>query len=203
MHLLRTLAHGPSKYNTEALAWELTKLARSGVVVSCQLPVENIPHLSQDYLQQQRQALSSRAFEAEVLNQPAPDAPRTALLRELQQERRPLYDERTGLHAQLEQVDSDAERLALAGRILGLSKRINQHWDTVRYVEQHGRRPEPAAPVAEFDLGKLTLAQLVSKRNNLRSQVSKLKNKPLRADDLATAERLLAQVQVEYILRAE
>jgi hypothetical protein len=66
-------------------------------------------------------------------------------------------------------------------------------------VRKYGQLP-PAPPAAP-GLDTLSPAELLKKRNNLRSQVSKLKNRTDRAEDLAQAQATLTAV--EALLRHE
>jgi hypothetical protein len=202
--LKQMLSSGPNHYNREALAWELTKLQRAGVVVDVML------NPTVDYLTAQRQQLSDATFQAAVLS--SPDATETLqkvensdekeesspekgtkLLDELKGARRPLYDERDGVHAQLEPAASEEERRLLAVRLMSLYRQLDANWETTHYVAAHGELPP--APAAAPGLDQLPPAELLKRRNNLRSQVSKLKNKPHRADDLVRVEAELVQVE--------
>ena len=116
------------------------------------------------------------------------------LLDELKAARRPLYDERTVLHAQLEALATDAERHAHARRMMALSRELNANWQLDGYVRAHGCLPPP--PPAPPGLDALPPAELLQRRNNLRSQASKLKKQPHRADDLVLVEAELKQVEV-------
>jgi hypothetical protein len=181
--LKQVLGHGPSAYNQEALAWELTKLAKAGVTAAVALAVP-LPAV-----------LVASATES-VPSEPAPAPVENPLLGELREARRPLFDERTQLHGQLEVLaehsSQDDVRLA-AVRIMALSREVNASRKTEAYVHTHGQLPP--SPAAAPGLDTLSPAELVKKRNNLRSQVSKLKKRPDRADDLAVAEATLSQVE--------
>jgi len=179
------LARGDNFYNREALVWEITKLARAGVVTS--VAVVDSP------------AAAAVVENATEVVQPAPVAIPAAspLLIELAEARRPLYDERTQLHGQLEvlaeHASQDDVRLA-AVRIMALSRELNANWKADAHVREHGQLP-PAPPAAP-GLDMLTPAELLKKRNNLRSQASKLKKRSDRAEDLARVEALLLQVEI-------
>jgi hypothetical protein len=137
-----------------------------------------------------------------VPSEPAPAPVENPLLGELREARRPLFDERTQLHGQLEVLAEHASqedvRLA-AVRIMALSREVNASRKTEAYVREHGQLPPP--PVAAPGLDTLSPVELLKKRNALRSQVSKLKKRPDRAADLAQAQTDLGVV--EALLRHE
>lgn len=182
--LKQTLARGDSFYNREALSWEITKLAKAGVVTSVASPAGATP------MPVVENATESLQTVPVVIPAGAP------LLLELAQVRRPLYDERTQLHGQLEvlaeHASQDDVRLA-AVRIMALSRELNANWKTDAYVREHGQLPPVPAPAPGLDT--LSPAELLKKRNNLRSQVSKLRKRTDRADDLVQVEATLLQVE--------
>jgi hypothetical protein len=203
--LKRMFQSGPSHYNREAVAWELTKLAKAGQlsVVSCPLPVGGRPGLD-DYgnrVAPERYFLPLAEQEALQNDESQTKAGRKldeaagAVLDELRDARRPLYDERSGLHAQLEGLPTEADRYLVACRIMALSQELSQNWEQDKYVRAHGQLPPP--PALAVDLATLAPAELLKHRNNLRSRVSKLKNKPARANDLAQVQTELAQVEAQ------
>ncbi len=193
--LKRLLAGGPSRYNGEALAWELGKLAVSSyqLAVNSEQSPADMPKKVQDGPGQSPE--SSPNATIPLQKEPSGDEKGHKLLAELRDARRPLYDERTGLHAQLEAPADEDARRAVAQRIMLLSRALNQNWDADRHVRAHGTLPPgpPVVPAAE--LATLPAADLLKRRNNLRSQVSKLKTKPHRAEELARVGAELAQVE--------
>jgi hypothetical protein len=185
--LKQVLGHGPSAYNREALAWELGKLAKAGVVTAVTINV-TAPALVVEN--------ATETLQSEPAKDYGPDIDRAALLIPLSQARRPLYDERTLLHGQLEvlaEKGTQEEVRQAAERIIQLSRDLNANWKIDGYVREHGQLPPAPAPAPGLDT--LTPAELVKKRNNLRSQVSKLKKRTDRADDLAKVEAQLLQVE--------
>jgi hypothetical protein len=191
--LKQVLGHGPSAYNQEALAWELGKLAKAGVMAAVALAVP---------LPAAVVVSAPEALPSEPAKDYSADIARGALLIPLSQARRPLYDERTQLHAQLEVLaehGSQEDVRLLAVRIMALSRELNANWKTDAYVREHGQLPPPPAAAPGFDT--LSPVELVKKRNALRSQVSKLKKRPDRAADLAQAQTDLGVV--EALLRHE
>ena len=177
--LKRTLSAGPSHYNREALLWELTKLARAGVTAAVALAVP---------------AVVVASAPPDVL--PSEPVPENPLLAELREARRPLYDERTQLHAQLEVLaehGSQADVHQAALRIMALSHELEASKQTEAYVREHGQLPPP--PAAAPGLDTLSPVELLKKRNALRSQVSRLKKRAERAADLAQAQTDLSVVE--------
>ena len=179
--LKQVLGHGPSAYNQEALAWELTQLARAGVTAAVAL-AGPLP------------AVVVASAPPDVLpNEPAPENP---LLVELREARRPLYDERTQVHAQLEVLaehGSQADVHQAALRVMALSRELEASKQTEAYVREHGQLPPPPAPAPGLDA--LGPVELLKKRNALRSQVSRLKKREDRAADLAQAQTDLSVVE--------
>jgi hypothetical protein len=194
--LKQVLGHGPSAYNREALEWELGKLAKAGIVTS--IVTTNVTAVAPADMPkkvQDEEAASQNAMET-LQNQPVVIPPEAPLLLELMAARRPLYDERTLQHAQLEVLAEHGTQVDVRGaamRIMNMSRELNANWKTDAYVRVHGQLPPAPAPTPGLD----TLApdELLKKRNNLRSQVSKLKKRTDRADDLARVEALLLQVE--------
>lgn len=185
--LKQVLSHGASSYNCEALAWELAKLAKAGHGLATL--ATNWPRVGHELATVPVVENATETLQTEPAAAPA----ESPLLVELREARRPLYDERTGVHGQLEHLDTDAERLVAARRVMELSHELNTNWNTTRYVAAHGQLPPP--PPAAPGLDTLMPVELVKKRNSLRSQVSKLKKRPDRADDLAVVQATLSQVE--------
>jgi hypothetical protein len=191
--LKQVLGHGPSAYNQEALAWELQKLARAGVTAAVALAVPRPAVVVES---------ATESLQSEPVKDFSADIARAALLIPLSQARRPLYDERTQLHGQLEVLAEHASQddvRQAAARIMQLSRELNANWKTDAYVRAHGQLPPP--PAAAPGLDTLSPVELVKKRNSLRSQVSKLKKRPDRAADLTQAQTDLGVV--EALLRHE
>jgi hypothetical protein len=204
--LKQVLGHGPSAYNCEALAWELQKLAKQ---VHDAGPPYQIGYIGNTLgfvgLNQPIRATEENATET-LQTEPAKDfsadIDQAALLIPLSQARRPLYDERTLLHGQLEvlaEKGTQEEVRQAAERVMQLSRELNANWKIDAYVREHGQLPP--APAPKPGLEALTPAELVTKRNTLRSRVSKLKKQSHRADDLATVQAEL--LQVETLLNPE
>jgi len=199
--LKQVFGHGPSSYNLEALAWELQKLAQAGVVVTVTAPLHDIDvvqspdEMTKEVQKENGVSEANATISLQNLTKADESLPSTAtaLLIELSQARRPLYDQRTVLHQGLEHHPTEADCLAAARHILRLSRELNANWKTDAHVRAHGELPARGRPAP--GLNTLTPAELVKKRANLRSQVSKLKKQPHRADDLAAVQATLGQVE--------
>lgn len=192
--LKQVFGHGPNSYNCECLAWELSKLAKH---VHDAGPPYKVGYIGNAFgftgLNQPTTAPVVENATETLQTEPAAAPAESPLLVELREARRPLYDERTGVHGQLEHLDTDEQRREAAARIIGLSRGIDTNWNTTRYVVEHGQLPPPPPPPPGLDT--LTPVELLKKRNSLRSQVSKLKNRLDRADDLAAVQATLSQVE--------
>lgn len=207
--LKRTLSHGPGSYNTGCLLEELQALARSVGDVDVADVVINSP----TSMSATSPAPIAPATPRVSAPQPASTAPRPAALlghtapsealEALKAARRPVFDERTQLHARLDLLPDD-ERAAAALRILELTEQLDASFAAEEYLKQHGRLPPaPAAKSAPdalpADLSALSLAELRVLRSNKATVVSKIKKKPGRADELPAAaadlERLDAAIK--------
>lgn len=193
--LKQVLGHGPSAYNREALAWELEKLAR--VSLTSDVTINDIvkPEMPKEVRKENGDSSANATNSLQPVTKGDESLPSTAavLLVDLSQARRPLYDERTVLHQALEHHPTEADTLAAARRILQLSRELNANWKTDAHVRAHGELPPGPAPAPGLDT--LTPTELLRKRGNLRSQVSKLKKQPHRADDLAALQATLHEVE--------
>ena len=202
--LQRLLSAGPNHYNRECLVWELTKLARAGggaapvgvtPIVQGGTPTVPTLTLTSDVRVNVSENATETLQKVESSTEKVESLPPKGgeLLAELKVAQRGLYDERAGVHAQLEGAATEEDRRLMAERVMGLSRQLNTNWNTYHYVEAHGELPP--APAAAPGLDQLSPADLLKRRNNLRSQVSKLKKNPARADDLVRVETELAQVE--------
>ena len=189
--LKRMLASGANHYNREALAWELTKLARAGGGAAA-VGVTPIVQVATLIVRPENATIPLQKQESSPEKEESAPAKGGELLAELKADQRLLYDERAGVHAQLEGAKDEEECRLMAVRVMHLTRQLDANWATYHYVEAHGELPPPAAAPG---LDQLSPADLLKRRNNLRSQVSKLKNRPDRAHDLAAAQTELAAVE--------
>ncbi|WP_210519910.1 hypothetical protein [Hymenobacter terricola] len=122
---------------------------------------------------------------------PAPEPEKPALADdELRRQRRALFAQRDYLHASLELLPTEAERLAAALQLLDTVKRLQLSYDVAagRVVEALST-PGP-------DLAALTDAGEIRRLlANLKPQRSKLKKRSDRADDLAAVEADIALLE--------
>jgi hypothetical protein len=153
----RLLAGSCTSYNREVLARELGKLVATAQPAAAQVrPPAAVPTPAADALPQLRQA------------------------------RRPLLGEREYLHARLELV-SEAERSASALRILAIGDLLNESYAAETHYQQYGTLPTPP-PAAEPapELASLTsVGDIHYHLKLLRTQRTKLKDRPDRAADYA------------------
>ncbi|WP_310395712.1 hypothetical protein [Hymenobacter sp.] len=166
--VLKRLLSGPaSDYTREVLVRELTKLTApvlcDGHVISGPKKVAAVP------------------AKAEILRDlHVTEAPNGE---ELRRQRRKLFADRDYLHASLELLPTEKERLAASLQLLESVKRIQLSYDVAA-----GRVVDPA-PAPGPDLAAITDAGEVRRLlANLKPLRSKLKNRPDRADKLAEVE---------------
>ena len=189
--LKRLLSGGPNHYNREAVAWELTKLARAGGGAAT-VGVTPIVQVATLIVRPENATIPLQKQESSPEKEESAPAKGGELLAELKDGQRLLYDERAGVHAQLEGAKDEEECRLMAVRVMHLTRQLDANWATYHYVQEHGELPPP--PAAAPGLDQLSPDKLVKKRNNLRSQQSKLKNRPDRAEDLVRVEAELHQV---------
>lgn len=103
---------------------------------------------------------------------------------QLEQDWKGLYKDAAFLHGQLHTAKTDAERKDLAAAILDNFDAIGKIDNQQEYVKEHGKLPPSGAtpkPVAD-----LTAIEISNELLNLRSKISKQKNNPKRAAEVAT-----------------
>ncbi|WP_400194058.1 hypothetical protein [Hymenobacter sp. B81] len=163
---------------------------------------------SRGVLRRELQALADVALEptpAAAANPvPAPAAPPVATaptppptdapaLLQVRQQLKAARDERSQLHAQLTAPRlRKADRCTMVHRIADLTDLVQELQHQEAHVLEHGRLP---GPVSTADL--VDREQLVHRRNNLRSQRSRLRKKPDRAADLQVVEAELALIETK------
>jgi hypothetical protein len=128
---------------------------------------------------------------------PAPVVPSTPLgvgtaaLDQVRQQLRAARDERSHLHPQLTARNlGKTARQGIAARILDLTDEETRLKALEAHVLQHGRLPGPVPSTEVTDAGELR-----QRLTNLLSHRSKLKKRPDRAADLATAEEEITLIR--------
>ncbi|WP_187261310.1 hypothetical protein [Pontibacter beigongshangensis] len=166
----RMFASGPSSFNREKLLESLQEL----------VPAEPEPKTAK--------APSPRKSAPEHSPKPKENIPADPkLLEQIMAQLRPLFDERTLAHSQLDSTRiTDADRLQLALRIHELSAQLKKLQQLRAHVLEHGSLPEGKGK-PEVDESDLT--SLIQRRNNLRSTRSKLRKNPERAAELEATEK--------------
>lgn len=86
-----------------------------------------------------------------------------------------LYKESASLQQQLPHIKSDKERNKVAQEILRLSDQIEKLWYKIDYHRKHGMLPVDQPKEKQPPVKDLDPAELVKRRNNLRSNISRQK----------------------------
>lgn len=104
------------------------------------------------------------------------ESEKAAISKEQNEKLKPLYNERSFLHNNLEKLSTDQDRYDAALRIEELTDQIEKTLD-----------PPSKPPVEEnlYDFSKLTPELKLKELQNIRSRISKQKKNPKRADDVA------------------
>lgn len=112
-------------------------------------------------------------------------------------ERSRLHSERCKLSNTLADAQTDEERQEIVDKIEAIERSRKAIATKLKYFDEHGAFPEaPVAPEQPL-LSELDKAELLKKRNNLRSQVSKAKKAvEKKPSDVAKQEKL-AKLEVE------
>jgi hypothetical protein len=104
-----------------------------------------------------------------------------------------LIRQASSLHAKLELLPTDLDRMKAADKILNGYSRIDEIWRELDYFQTYGiRRPKDG-----IDLNALSTVKLIKRRNTTRTYLSKLKGKEkadawLRyTDELETLNRII------------
>jgi hypothetical protein len=109
-----------------------------------------------------------------------------------------LYNKAQYLKAQLDNATTDESRKVLALDIVKTWREIDAIWERLDYWHQHGQMMPETTPAA-IDIDTATETDLIRHRNNLRSNVSKLKKRPKRANDLLQKQKELELVVTKLI----
>ncbi|MCA8830536.1 hypothetical protein [Hymenobacter pini] len=169
-------ALGETGYSRQVLVEQLQGLAG---------PVEDMPRLSMDYLQEQRRQLSDQAFRQEVYSTPPAAAePNSPLLTDVRAQIKAARDERSQLHAQLTAPGLRVTaRCEMAHRICALTEQVQLLLASEQHVLEHGRLPGKVATEEVTDAGELR-----RRLDNLVALRSKVRRRPERAGELPDLE---------------
>lgn len=119
------------------------------------------------------------------------NAPKSIEEQHLDEEWKPLYKEANYYHAQLDVVQTDEERLDLAFKILDQMDEVQKLWERRDFVKQYGVSPD-----YEFQgLESMSMPKLITRRNTLRSYISKAKKGVLNTDKIPEWEAEMAEVE--------
>ena len=111
-------------------------------------------------------------------------APATLDLAIIDQEWKPLYKEANHYFERLEFLPTEEERKEAAFRILYLMDQVEQIWQKKEYVQKYGKIPD----FPDQGIESLTVAQMVSRINTLRSYISKANKGILKKEKIADWE---------------
>ncbi|MGB0521413.1 MAG: hypothetical protein ACPGJS_00565 [Flammeovirgaceae bacterium] len=111
----------------------------------------------------------------ETVQEPSPNE--RDELKEIQAKKTEAFSEMNRLHAQLQLLPSDEERRLAALRILQLDEAIQAYWKQIHHYEKHGELPKRKLLRGEPDFEHDSQAELIRKRNNARSYISKATNR--------------------------
>ncbi len=105
-----------------------------------------------------------------------------------------LYQQASYLHAQMESLQSDEQRLTQSLQILSCFKEIDVIWEKFDYWHKNGSvMPSKKGVSKTIDMDIASEVQLIQHRNRLRSVISKLKTKPKRATEIPEKEKQLQE----------
>ncbi|QCR23083.1 hypothetical protein [Pontibacter sp. SGAir0037] len=160
--LKKVFALGESVYNRERLLAELKAL----------LPAAPLP----------KPAAVPKPLQKEkpAKVKPISTTEKHVLIHRVKEQMYKLYREREEQHAIMGMEHLAAEdRYKHALRVLEISDRLTELWQQLQYIEQHGALPAPEPKYTIPDSG----AEMLKLLANLKSQRSRLRNKPDRQED--------------------
>lgn len=129
---------------------------------------------------------------------PEPVAPGTnAEYDSLISERSRLYSERCKLSNTLADAENDEVRSEIVDKIEAIEKSRKAIGQKLKHFEEHGTFPVEQLKPQEPELNELDRADLLKKRNNLRSQVSKARKAVEKKPGDVTKQEKLAKLEVE------
>lgn len=127
-------------------------------------------------------------------------------VQELELQWRALYKRAATLQQQFQHANTDAERLELVKEVIDIfEEQIDPIWEKLDYFNEHGKLPEEKKKTLldkakEFINGKkpyseMSDVELMKERGNLRSNISKNKDKEKRKSDVEKWRKELAEVE--------
>lgn len=110
---------------------------------------------------------------------------------QLDEEWKPLYREAMYRRQSLTEEMSDAERKEIAFEVLNLMDEVQKIWEKKDFLRKHGSLPEFENP----GLDGLSLQQMMTRRNTLRSYLSKAKKGQLKSDKIPEWEAEIQELE--------
>ncbi len=110
----------------------------------------------------------------------------------LNEQKRVEHTEMSNLHSRLEDMKTNEDRRKAGVRIKHLEKSLKEIWEKLDYYAEHKKLPEAEKPVMK----EMTFAQAFTRRNTLRSYISKFPDSPkLKAwkDERAHCEEIMEE----------
>lgn len=184
MNLKRVFSHGPSDYNVEKLAYELEHIKHLGEATEKKKPV-HVPQLPpQEYVP----PVEPAPDRSQYVIQEKPE-----LYHQLHREWRQFYKQASHLHqTQLGMDQHKNDRGKAARQIIELfENEISPRWEMLDYFEEHGHFPEVTKPEP---IQYVTAADMLKRRNNLRTYITKYQDNPKKITQLAAWRK-----EIEYL----
>jgi hypothetical protein len=149
------------------------------------------PYTRAKLLQELQQLVTQPGPEKPLISDQLPIPVPPEQITRLIEQRKKLYKESARLHSQLTLLASDRERLEHALTIRKNFRLVNQYWAQIKQFEQTGQLPQPEADPVLLPPVPAEPVAMLERLRNVRTYISKHKNNPKRADDVAgwTIER--------------
>jgi hypothetical protein len=113
-------------------------------------------------------------------------------IQQLVDAKNPLYKEMSHLHSQLTLLKTAEERSGPALRILDIDEQLRSIWAKLDYYEVNKKLPdEPKVPSLE----NMSMKELVTRRNTLRTYLSRTAEGAGKDDDIATWKMELGKIE--------